>query len=115
MKQRLLKTICLLLLPVLLLTGCWQEEPLPGDGDLLQANQQETEPADSRLILPELFSGRGPGIPLMVLSISTSDASFRNAFTKLFLEGKIGEESTNTTITSPVVKPRRTNTWRSNP
>ena len=33
------------------------------------------------LILPELFSGRGPGIPLMVLSISTSDASFRNAFT----------------------------------
>ena len=42
MKQRLLKTICLLLLPVLLLTGCWQEEPLPGDGDLLQADQQET-------------------------------------------------------------------------
>lgn len=32
------------------------------------------------LIFPELFSGRGPGIPVMILSISTSDASFRNAF-----------------------------------
>lgn len=34
------------------------------------------------LILPELFSGRGPGIPVQILSIRNSDASFTSAFTE---------------------------------
>ncbi len=33
------------------------------------------------VLLPEFFSGRGPAIPLSVLSVSASDASFRSAFT----------------------------------
>ena len=85
MKQRLLKTICLLLLPVLLLTGCWQEEPLPGDGDLLQADQQETEPADSRLILPELFSL--PYAPELTLDPITCPDGMQQVVASLICEG----------------------------
>lgn len=32
------------------------------------------------LILPEFFSGRGPGIPVRILSIRNSDASFTSTF-----------------------------------
>ena len=34
------------------------------------------------LILPEFFSGRGPGIPVEILSIRNSDASFTSDFTE---------------------------------
>jgi len=34
------------------------------------------------LILPELFSGRGPEIPVQILSIRNSDASFESYFTE---------------------------------
>ncbi len=34
------------------------------------------------LILPEVFSGRGPQIPVQILSIRNSDASFSSAFTE---------------------------------
>ena len=34
------------------------------------------------LLLPEFFSGRGYGIPIQVLSIRNSDASFRSYFTE---------------------------------
>ena len=34
------------------------------------------------LILPELFSGKGPGIPVQILSIRNSDASFSSYFTE---------------------------------
>ena len=34
------------------------------------------------LVLPEIFSGRGPGIPVEVLSIRNSDASFSSYFTE---------------------------------
>lgn len=32
------------------------------------------------VLLPELFSGRGPNMPVRVLAVRTSDASFRNEF-----------------------------------
>lgn len=34
------------------------------------------------LFLPELFSGRGPGIPVQILSIRNSDGSFKSDFTE---------------------------------
>ncbi len=34
------------------------------------------------LVLPEVFSGRGPGIPVEILSIRNSDASFSSRFTE---------------------------------
>ena len=47
---------------------------------LLEISTDELRIPVGNLILPEVFSGRGPGIPVMILSISTSDASFRNDF-----------------------------------
>ena len=34
------------------------------------------------LILPELFSGKGPAIPVRILSIRNSDASFNSGFSE---------------------------------
>lgn len=34
------------------------------------------------LILPEFFSGRGPGIPIQILSIRNSDGSFKSYFSE---------------------------------
>lgn len=34
------------------------------------------------LILPEIFSGRGPGIPIQILSIRNSDGSFKSYFSE---------------------------------
>lgn len=34
------------------------------------------------LFLPEFWSGRGPGIPVQILSVSNSDASFESYFTE---------------------------------
>lgn len=47
---------------------------------LLEISTDELKIPLGNLILPELFSGRGVGIPILLLSISTSDARFRNAF-----------------------------------
>ena len=34
------------------------------------------------LVLPEIFSGRGAGIPIQILSIRNSDASFKSSFSQ---------------------------------
>ena len=47
---------------------------------LLEISTDELRIPLGNLLFPELFSGRGPGIPVMIVSVSTSDASFRNAF-----------------------------------
>lgn len=53
MKKHLIKIFCLLL-PVLLLTGCWQEEPPEESTGLIQPGEQEK--AEPELLLPESFS-----------------------------------------------------------
>ena len=55
MKQRLPKFICLLLLPCLLLTGCWSEE-LPEEEDFLPSGDLISETPSSNVILPEHLS-----------------------------------------------------------
>jgi len=47
---------------------------------LLELSADELQIPIGNLILPEVFSGRGFEIPVMILSISTSDARFRSAF-----------------------------------
>lgn len=54
MKQALRNLFCLLL-PVLLLTGCWQEEP-PEDTSLIDAGQELPEEPPPSPLLPERFS-----------------------------------------------------------
>lgn len=54
MKYPLLKLFCLLL-PVLFLTGCWQEDP-PEDTGLLRPGEELPEEPEPALLLPESFS-----------------------------------------------------------
>ena len=85
MKLRLMKMFCLLL-PVLLLTGCWQEEPpLPGNGELLQTDQQDADSAGSRVILPELFSL--PYAPELTLDPITCPDGMQQVVASLICEG----------------------------
>lgn len=64
--RRHLQGLFALLLPVLLLAGCWQEEPFPETGELIQQDQQEHDAsAETGVILPELFSlPYAPGVSL---------------------------------------------------
>lgn len=85
---------------------------------LLEISSDEMSIPLGNLILPEIFSGRGARIPLKILSISTSDARFRNAFSaaginqtchQIILEVEIGmtvllpADSLVMTVTSEMV------------
>jgi len=48
--------------------------------EILALDTSDIEIPIGSLILPELFAGRGPGIPVHILSIRNSDASFSNEF-----------------------------------
>lgn len=50
--------------------------------EILALDTSDISIAFGSLILPELFSGRGPGIPVQILSIRNSDASFKSYFTE---------------------------------
>ena len=56
MKQRFYKAAAALLLPVLLLTGCWEMEPDSGGSGSLLPEENTSEPEEARIILPEIFS-----------------------------------------------------------
>lgn len=84
MKQRFLKTICLLMLPLLLLTGCWQEE-LPEEDDLLLSDELTLEPPSSRAILPEFFAL--PYAPELTLDPVTCADGMQQVISSLICEG----------------------------
>lgn len=48
--------------------------------EILSLDQDDIGLPLGSLLFPELFSGKGPEIPVKVLSISNSDASFQSAF-----------------------------------
>lgn len=50
------------------------------DEKLSQLSVEELGVPVGSVVLPELFSGRGPEIPFRVLAVRTSDADFRNSF-----------------------------------
>ena len=52
------------------------------DSLLLDLDVEEVGLPLGSLIFPELFSGSGPKIPVKVLSVSNSDADFRNVFSE---------------------------------
>lgn len=57
------------------------------------------------LILPELFSGAGPKLPIKVLSISASDADFRNDFSAAGINQTSHRIMMDVTITMTVLTP----------
>lgn len=52
------------------------------DRMLLDLDVSEIGLPVGNLIMPELFSGTGPKVPVRIVSISMSDAEFRNVFTE---------------------------------
>ena len=50
------------------------------DEELEQLSMEQLGVPLGSIFLPELFSGRGPLVPVRVLAVRTSDASFRNSF-----------------------------------
>lgn len=52
------------------------------DQKLEQMSWEKLEVPVGSVLLPELFSGKGPDIPVRVLAVRTSDAVFRNEFTE---------------------------------
>jgi len=50
------------------------------DAEILEMSVSEISLPLGSLILPELFSGRGPHLPVRILSVSSSDASFFSTF-----------------------------------
>ena len=50
------------------------------DEKLEQLSMEQLGVPIGSVLLPELFSGRGPLVPVRVLAVRTSDASFRNSF-----------------------------------
>lgn len=56
MKKRLLKCLCAALVIPALLTGCWQGDPMDAETGLPQFDDLEQDTAETRVILPEIFS-----------------------------------------------------------
>ena len=50
--------------------------------EILALDTSELSIPVGSLVLPEFFSGRGPGIPIQVISIRNSDGSFQSYFTE---------------------------------
>ena len=50
------------------------------------------------LVLPELFSGKGPGIPVQVMAIRNSDASFSSYFTEAGINQTLQQLTMNVTV-----------------
>lgn len=51
------------------------------DEHLLNMSQEELSVPAGSVFLPELFSGQGPMVPVRVLAVRASDATFENSFT----------------------------------
>ncbi len=50
------------------------------DEKLMDLSIEELGVPVGSVVLPELFSGRGPNLPVRVIAVRTSDAAFRNEF-----------------------------------
>ena len=62
------------------------------------------------LILPELFSGTGPVLPVRVVSVSTSDADFRNVFSEAGINQTAHQIMLDISISMTVLTPIGTQT-----
>ena len=57
------------------------------------------------LVLPELFSGSGPKLPVKVMSISSSDAAFRNVFSEAGINQTSHQIMMDVQITMTILTP----------
>ena len=63
------------------------------------------------ILLPELLSGRGPGIPVQILSIRNSDASFESRFTEAGINQTLHQLSMQVSVDVAVLVLGKTNNF----
>lgn len=63
------------------------------------------------LIFPEVFSGRGPSIPVQIMSIRNSDASFSSSFTEAGINQTLHQLSMHISVDVTILVFGRTNSF----
>ena len=76
--------------------------------EIMQLDVEEISVPLGNLILPAFFSGRGPYLPVKVLSVRSSDASFENQFTQAGINQTLHQILMTVTIDMTVVTPAGT-------
>ena len=92
MRHSLCRFLAVFLLPVFLLTGCWDMDPEPESGSLLPAGEEEQETTETRVILPENFSL--PYAPDQTLDPVTCPDGMQQAVGALVYEGLFALDET---------------------
>jgi len=86
MIRRMKTSLIILLLPILLLSGCWQAEPDPTENsELLQPEESEQLSTGDRVILPDLFAL--PYAPDLTLDPVTCADGMQQVVSSLLCEG----------------------------
>lgn len=76
--------------------------------EIMQLDVEEISVPLGNLILPAFFSGRGPYLPVKVLSVRSSEATFENQFTQAGINQTLHQILMTVTIEMTVVTPAGT-------
>ena len=83
--RRYLRTLAVLLLPILLLSACWQDDPEDDSDFLPMDEEEESTPSDEHVILPAAFSL--PYVPDQTLDPLTCPDGMQQVIGSLIYEG----------------------------
>ena len=76
--------------------------------EIMQLDVEEISVPLGNLILPAFFSGRGPYLPVKILSVRSSEATFENQFTQAGINQTLHQILMTVTIDMTVVTPSGT-------
>lgn len=76
--------------------------------EIMQLDVEEISVPLGNLLLPAFFSGRGPYLPVKVLSVRSSDATFENQFSQAGINQTLHQILMTVTIEMTVVTPAGT-------
>lgn len=76
--------------------------------EILQLNVEEIGVPIGNLLIPALFSGRGPYLPVKVLTVRSSEAAFSNQFTQAGINQTLHQIIMTITIDMTIVTPAGT-------
>ena len=76
--------------------------------EILQLNVEEIGVPIGNLLVPALFSGRGPYLPVKVLTVRSSEAAFSNQFTQAGINQTLHQIIMTITIDMTIVTPAGT-------
>ena len=76
--------------------------------EIMQLNVEEISVPLGNLLFPALFSGRGPYLPVKILTVRSSDATFENQFTQAGINQTLHQILMTVTIDMTVVTPAGT-------